>query len=167
MCLELFWKYVFLIFITSPSLYIYGYLCENKMIHVWFSYEKGLILFYFNCEWMLYLCLFMCHIGYYLSAFLSLHFVAWMKMIWLMRCFYFVLVMVMYVRISWYMFDFVVRRFWCSFLVVDEYRYLCITLGLFLFFGYYFLDIFISAYGEYINECFILLIFLFLHMVNI
>ena len=25
------------------------YLCKNKMIHVWFSYERGLILFFVRC----------------------------------------------------------------------------------------------------------------------
>ena len=64
MCIELFWKYVYQIFIIFASLYIYGYLCENKLIHVWFSYERGLLL----------VCLIVneCHIFVYLCVTLSI-----------------------------------------------------------------------------------------------
>ena len=58
MCIELFWKYVYQIFIIFASLYIYGCLCENKFNHVWFSFERGLI--------MLALILNECHIFIYL-----------------------------------------------------------------------------------------------------
>ena len=36
----------------------YGYVGENKLTHVWFHFEKGLIQVFFSCEWMsyLYLC---------------------------------------------------------------------------------------------------------------
>ena len=65
----------------------YGYVCENKLIHVWFCCKKVLIQF-FSCEWI---SLSMYYIGFIPPIFVS----------------------------------------------------------------HYFVDIFISAYGEYINECLI------------
>ena len=109
MCLVFILEICVLIFMTSQSLYIYGYACENKLIYV-LLVVRG-VWYWFVYLWMNVICLFfMCYIGYYLYAFLLLHFVAWTKIIWLMSFFNFFFIMVFYVGISWYMFDLVVKR---------------------------------------------------------
>ena len=47
--MHLFWKYVLLLLVISTSLYIYGVLCNNEMIHGLFSCERGLILSFVRC----------------------------------------------------------------------------------------------------------------------
>ena len=57
-----------------------------------------------------------------------------------MRCLYCVLFIVIYVRIRWYMFDFVARKVWYRFSVLNEgyiFIYLFVTMGVFLLYFYH------------------------------
>ena len=145
------------------------------MIHGLFSCKRGLILFFVRCllcvtfgiiyllsytslcctdvngmnDEMFILCL-----GYgYVRENKLIH--VW----WMMRCLYCVLVMVMYVRISWYMFDFISKRVWYRFfLVVNEYH-IFINVSHWVYSSYIFITLFCwyfyFFYGLYKVVCLI------------
>ena len=102
--------YIFMVFYVRIKLYM----CDLVVRGVWYCFLLGI---YYVVLW------------YYLFAFFTLHFVLLMKMIWLMRCLYYFLVMVL-------------LSYLCLFICYIG----CIPP---LFLSHYFVDVFISSYSEF------------------